>query len=161
MIRIINTTALDLAFVGEGLSQVFQDHWKIEKAKLKTPGKVLSAERVIKHFSRVLRRDKVLFVTDRDLECSLSCGFPEEGTMKIFGMAAPQQGVAVLSAGKLAGKDRLLKEAIHEVGHLFFLNHCKAPCVMAFSGTIGEIDKKNKTLCASCKANLGAQRFLF
>ncbi|MBN1802633.1 MAG: archaemetzincin family Zn-dependent metalloprotease [Candidatus Lokiarchaeota archaeon] len=45
---------------------------------------------------------------------------------------------------------RTLKEAVHEIGHVFGLNHCKNDCVMRFSETIGDTDKKPLTFCKSC-----------
>ena len=51
---------------------------------------------------------------------------------------------------------RVVKEAIHEVGHMMGLGHCnKRPCVMSFSNTVGEVDQKTKYLCDMCKVQIG------
>lgn len=47
-------------------------------------------------------------------------------------------------------KLRLLKEAVHELGHTFSLDHCTNNCVMRFSNTIFETDLKPPSLCDKC-----------
>lgn len=49
-------------------------------------------------------------------------------------------------------KERAVKEALHEVGHMLGLRHCDKPsCVMSFSNTITDVDRKGKELCGSCR----------
>jgi archaemetzincin len=49
--------------------------------------------------------------------------------------------------------DRLVKEAVHEVGHTFDLTHCDDySCAMAPSHAVEWIDLKQATLCSSCQA---------
>ncbi len=49
--------------------------------------------------------------------------------------------------------DRLVKEAVHEVGHTFDLTHCEDfSCAMAPSHAVEWIDLKESTLCSSCQA---------
>ena len=49
-------------------------------------------------------------------------------------------------------KKRTLTEAIHELGHIFGLKHCNNPnCVMHFSDSIKDTDKKGFNLCNRCK----------
>ena len=49
--------------------------------------------------------------------------------------------------------DRLLKEAVHELGHTFGLIHCPAPgCAMGFSNSIEEVDLKSNRFCPGCAA---------
>lgn len=50
-------------------------------------------------------------------------------------------------------RQRLIKEAIHEVGHTLSLTHCDDyRCVMASSHAVEWIDLKENTLCGSCRA---------
>jgi archaemetzincin len=50
---------------------------------------------------------------------------------------------------------RVIKEVIHEVGHMLGLPHCnKRNCVMTFSNTVGQVDRKTKYLCEMCKLQL-------
>jgi len=46
---------------------------------------------------------------------------------------------------------RVVKEAVHELGHTFGLNHCKKrECVMHFSNSLADTDYKGKDFCEDC-----------
>jgi len=48
--------------------------------------------------------------------------------------------------------ERTLKEALHELGHVYGLVHCRRfECTMHISPTVKEIDKKKANFCPSCK----------
>lgn len=85
----------------------------------------------------------------------------------IFGAADRDACVAIVSVHRLKPEfygaggneellaDRLLKEAIHELGHLFELDHCDSrSCVMHFSQTIDETDIKGPGFCETCATRL-------
>ncbi len=72
----------------------------------------------------------------------------------VFGEADPQVGVAVMSLTRLHDRDiglfrrRAETEAIHELGHAYGLGHCRDPlCVMWFSDTLAETDRKGTRFC--------------
>ncbi len=47
---------------------------------------------------------------------------------------------------------RLVKEVLHELGHVFGLTHCGDPrCVMHFANSVREIDGKEDKFCPQCK----------
>ena len=51
--------------------------------------------------------------------------------------------------------ERLVKVALHELGHLFNLVHCADQrCLMHFSGNIEEIDRIRFHLCVYCEKHL-------
>ena len=49
---------------------------------------------------------------------------------------------------------RVLKEAIHELGHTFSLEHCENFCVMQFSNSLEDADNKPHILCETCLKKL-------
>jgi archaemetzincin len=75
----------------------------------------------------------------------------------VFGEADPELGVAVFSTARLhVGPEdarrlhrRASTEAVHELVHTFGLGHCVRPsCVMWFSNTLAETDRKSPRPCA-------------
>ena len=78
----------------------------------------------------------------------------------VFGEADRRRGVAVFSLARLGGgRDaagqplfarRAATEAIHELGHTYGLSHCRdTGCVMWFSNTLAETDRKGTAFCAT------------
>ncbi|MBI3842169.1 MAG: archaemetzincin family Zn-dependent metalloprotease [Thaumarchaeota archaeon] len=50
---------------------------------------------------------------------------------------------------------RVVTEAVHEIGHLFGLQHCSSSsCVMYFSNSLGDTDKKGSDFCSACKTKI-------
>lgn len=85
----------------------------------------------------------------------------------IFGQAQSPGDIAIVSIHRLDPLfyrqppdkklliERAVKEVIHEIGHTFGLKHCQnSSCVMSFSNTIFDVDKKTKDLCEVCKLQL-------
>ncbi len=83
----------------------------------------------------------------------------------VFGEAQVEGKAAVVSSYRLRDelyglpenperlKERLEKEAIHELAHTFGLIHCREPeCVMHSYTYAEEIDFKSKDFCSACSA---------
>jgi archaemetzincin len=50
-------------------------------------------------------------------------------------------------------RQRVLKEAVHELGHTYGLGHCSNPrCVMHFSNSLHDTDVKGAGFCPRCSA---------
>ena len=48
--------------------------------------------------------------------------------------------------------DRAVKEAVHEIGHVFGIPHCRYPkCVMYSANHVYDTDRKRGEFCPSCK----------
>ena len=101
------------------------------------------------------RASRVLAVIDKDITV--------RGVNYIFGLAALGGRCAVISPVRLMERfynrecdyelflERLLKEALHELGHTFGLSHCKSEnCNMKFSSTVHDIDRRPALFCESC-----------
>lgn len=84
----------------------------------------------------------------------------------VFGEAQLDGACAVVSAHRLRQEvygfpadqpllqERLLKEAVHELGHTLGLMHCDdRSCVMSSSHSVEWIDLKTARFCATCQAN--------
>jgi archaemetzincin len=60
-----------------------------------------------------------------------------------------------LPADETLLRERVVKEAIHEVGHVAGLTHCQDyDCVMAASHSVEWLDVKGNSLCTHCRAAL-------
>jgi len=92
-----------------------------------------------------------------------------EGMNFVFGAAEKSGRTGLISLyrldqrfyGKSSSYDllseRAVKEAVHELGHIFGLDHCKNKwCVMAFSNDVVSVDQKTKFFCEDCRENVRA-----
>ncbi len=104
---------------------------------------------------RMARKEESLslFITERDLYAA-PLNF-------VFGLARRDLHAAIVSWNRLKSDDktilatRLAKEIVHEVGHLEGLEHCKKPnCVMWFSNTLYETDRKGVNFCDACRQRI-------
>ena len=93
---------------------------------------------------------RVLGVTAQDIFA--------EGRDFVPGLADPARRVALLSFFRLrlkvdaaAFRARALKEAIHQLGRTFGLEHCEnRRCVMHAAAAPEDIDRKSSRLCETC-----------
>jgi len=80
-----------------------------------------------------------------------------KGMNFVFGVAQPGKA-AVLSTHRLDSFELIKREAVHEMGHVFGLQHCTNYCVMQFSNSLYEAKKKPDKLCEKCKKLLNIFR---
>ncbi|MBU3905042.1 MAG: archaemetzincin family Zn-dependent metalloprotease [Nanoarchaeota archaeon] len=90
-----------------------------------------------------------------------------KGLSFVFGLEESDTGCCIISLARLMPEfydetpneklatERLIKEAIHEIGHLKGMDHCgNFKCVMAYSPSVGDMDQKERTFCEKCKIEL-------
>ncbi len=117
------------------------------------------------HSSLILKRLKGFLP---QMDGALSLGITEHDLYVpslnfVFGEANPENGIAIISLQRLRqeyyGLDeneetlhrRMVTEAVHELGHVYGLMHCSNPkCVMFFSNTLADTDKKSDKFCEKC-----------
>ena len=87
----------------------------------------------------------------------------------VFGEADIGSGVAIVSLYRLRPahyglpnatlfQDRAVKEAVHELGHTYYLSHCAdVKCVMHFSNSLADTDIKGASFCPKCHQSLGEE----
>lgn len=105
--------------------------------------------------------DRILGVTGAD------CYAP--GLNFILGQASTGGREAFITLARLAPsfygrptdpelfRRRALKEMVHELGHTWGLSHCRNPdCVMHFSNTLRDTDRKGVSFCPKCRGQLEA-----
>jgi archaemetzincin len=103
--------------------------------------------------------EKIIGIVDLDLYVP--------GLNFVFGEAILGGGYCVISLTRLRQSyygyieeekrffDRVGKEAVHEVGHTYGLGHCKDPnCVMRFSNSLFDTDRKTDDFCKRCRGKL-------
>lgn len=74
-----------------------------------------------------------------------------DGTAALVSTARLRQEFYGLPANRTLFSGRLVKEAIHEVGHALGLVHCSDPaCPMSLSTTIRQVDHKGSEFCPNC-----------
>ena len=164
----VGEVSLDiLSAAGQGLIRIFPDSsFKVINEPLPVPMQAFDKQRGQHNSSIILSvlrstaslhmgLHRVLGVLDADIYAS--------GLNYVFGEAYAPGRAALISLwrlkpqfyGEKADADvfqlRVLKEAVHELGHTLGLGHCsKSYCVMHFSNSIFDTDRKQSFFCEQC-----------
>jgi archaemetzincin len=157
--------------VARSLEQIFGIHVRKEKP-MAVPSDTFKAFREQYHSTSLLQRLRISYpfergsaallgIIDRDL-------FVPELNF-VFGEADAATQTAIISLARLRTefyglppddellKSRAIKEAVHEMGHMYGLTHCPDPeCVMFFSNRLEDTDTKGTDLCRLHRDRLGA-----
>lgn len=152
--ELINAIAEELSFSFNMLSEI-SEVMGLPKEFLNIFRHQFIADKILNYLSARFR-GRILAITDEDIY-SGELNF-------IFGQAELPGDVALISVHRLNPTfyrkapdkqlfmERAVKESVHEVGHTLGLQHCdNEKCVMSFSNTIFDVDRKNKNLCDKCK----------
>ncbi len=105
---------------------------------------------------------KVLGITDQDLFIPILTHVYGEaqigGVTCIISTNRLKEGLLGIEIDKTFRK-RVVKEAIHELGHTFKLLHCKErTCIMHYCRTIEDVDRKTTQLCRYCRVLLDDEK---
>jgi archaemetzincin len=107
---------------------------------------------------------------NNDVKLLALCNFDaySNGLNFVFGQAHMNGKVAAIYLPRLRQEfygaekneqlflQRVVKEAVHELGHAFGLGHCPIHrCVMHFSNSILDTDAKAKDFCQKCRFEIG------
>ncbi len=106
---------------------------------------------------------KLLAVTNRDLFIpALTFVFGQAqlgGRVAVVSLARLKQEFYGLPPDREALRERAVKEALHEAGHLFGLLHCAdRGCAMSLSTGVRHIDGKHAKFCGPCVGRLHPAR---
>lgn len=169
-IGILSFSQVDQALllgIQQGLVKTFPDaKCSIVKESLPIPEKSFDKKRKQHHSSLILNEIKIYTQRREDFHCVLGIidvdiFVPE--LKYVFGEAYLSGKAALISLYRLKPEfyreaantelflQRAIKEAVHEVGHTLGLKHCpKHKCVMHFSNSIFDTDKKQSLFCDQC-----------
>jgi archaemetzincin len=103
-----------------------------------------------------IRDTKILVILDVDaysigLNYVLGEAYPNGGLGTVYLPRIKEEFYGLKPNDRLF-YDRMVKECVHELGHIFNFNHCpNTLCVMHFSKSLSDTDVKGKSFCDRCR----------
>jgi len=99
---------------------------------------------------------RALAIADLDLyvpDLNFVFGLADRAAARaIIALPRLRQSFYGLPENVLLFRERVTKEAVHELGHTCGLGHCRdRRCVMAFSNSLADTDYKRQEFCARCR----------
>ncbi len=161
----IEPEVLDL--IAQGISRIYPDTTAHPiKQHVPLPSTAFDKKRNQYNSTQILHKIDQYANNERSYNIVLGVGDADlyaAGLNYVFGEAFTPGLVALISLWRLRpsfyGADddlslydlRIQKEAVHEVGHALGLSHCPhSYCVMHFSNSVFDTDKKQSLLCDQC-----------
>jgi archaemetzincin len=144
--------------------KINRDGFQLEEAEYNSERSQYNADKILNRIIKLTKNYKVfriMGVMDKDI-------FSKDYKFN-FGIAQISRRVGLISITRLRESFyeeqgfihkkgdslrkvelRTLKEAVHELGHTFGLEHCHNYCIMRFSESLMDTDKKPAQFCESC-----------
>jgi archaemetzincin len=101
--------------------------------------------------------DRILGIIDHDLylpQLNFVFGIASERA-SVISITRLRQEFYGLVQNRTLFYQRVVTEAVHELGHTYGLAHCRnSDCVMFFSNTLADTDRKGPNFCPKCKVEL-------
>ncbi|MFX1420350.1 MAG: archaemetzincin family Zn-dependent metalloprotease [Promethearchaeota archaeon] len=160
---------LELSFSNFKLSiDPLQEIIPLESSEYNTNKRQYNASKILNriiNYELNKRSFRILGVIDEDIFTS-SLNFAFGLAMSPKGNISKESVGALISITRLREKFyrrtenkkifelRVLKEAIHELGHTFNLRHCDKFCIMRFSNSLFDTDEKPPKFCGACLKKL-------
>lgn len=156
-----------LDFISEAIKKTFGCCCKVEES-IPIPKDTFSKKRSQYNSTAILKR----LASQKKDRSTITLGIIDEDLYAsnlnfVFGEADFLNRVAIISLWRLRPEfyrlplderlfyERAMKEAIHEIGHVYGLGHCHNPkCIMYFSNTIKDTDRKGPDFCNLCTHEL-------
>jgi archaemetzincin len=157
-----------LESLAEKLEKAFGCPTEIQEG-MKLPEEAYNRGRNQYHSSQILERihnfikpgnkERVLAIADVDLYVhGLNFVFGEAelgGHFAIVSLTRLRQSFYGRPENKTLFIERTVKEAVHELGHVYGFTHCPdRDCVMHFSNSLMDTDRKKSSFCSRCQEEL-------
>lgn len=160
-----------LEHLAASLARIFRAPCRIRPQTVDL-GFALDASRGQYHSTAILQRMERICDPDARVLGVAACDLYVPVLTFVFGEAQLDGNCAVISTARLReefyglpGRDdllreRLVKEAVHELGHTFGLRHCPDwRCVMTSSHAVERLDVKEAEFCDHCRKSVVADRY--
>ena len=158
-----------LSLIASEVATTFNKPTLISRKILKIPQVAYVPERN-QYYAEFFLKETLKSFRDKDIEKILAvtdANIFADDLNFVFGIAQLNGRAALISLHMLDPRtygepydeelffNRIIKEAIHELGHTYGLRHCKnEKCVMSFSNSVSDVDRKTKEFCDVCKSKL-------
>ena len=158
-----------LSLIASEVAMIFNKPTLISRRVLGIPKTAYVAERD-QYYAEFFLKEALKSFRDKDIEKILAVTkvniFTDDLNF-VFGVAQLNGRAALISLYMLDPRNygeqynerlffsRIVKEAVHELGHTYGLRHCKnLKCVMSFSNSVTDVDRKAKDFCDDCRVKL-------